>query len=153
MRLQRINQMKNIDRFAKIIYINFIELQNQPSISFSISEITSTLSSSEFLGWLLLNNDGTIVGYMVGQFQNLGDGRYVYFLSYLYIIQKYRGHGLGFKMMMNCIQYIKSINVKFIVLISNLYSNAFKLYNKLGFSFDPVIKLDNSNYGVLIYYC
>ncbi len=153
MKLQRIDQIKNIDRLAKIIYINFLELQNQPDINFSINEIISTLSSGNFLGWLLLKDDGTIIGYMVGEHKDIGDGRYVYFLSYFYIVKKYRAKGLGFKMMMNCIQYIKNINIKYIMLISNIFSDAFRLYSKLGFVPDPIVKLNNNNYAVLIYYC
>ena len=49
--------------------------------------INSTLSSSGFLGWLLLKDDGTIVGYMVGELKDIGDGRFVYYLSYFYIVK------------------------------------------------------------------
>jgi ribosomal protein S18 acetylase RimI-like enzyme len=152
MKLQRIEQVKNIDRLAKIIYVNFMDLQNQPDINFSIEDITSTLSSAGFLGWLLLTDDGTIVGYMVGELKDVGDGRFVYFLSYFYIIKKYRGNGLGSKMMLNMISYIQSINVKFIMLISSTLSDAFRLYSKLGFVPDPIFKLNNNSYTVLIYY-
>ncbi len=153
MKLQRVEQLKNIERFSKIIYINFLELQNQPDINFSIDDINSTLSSSGFLGWLLLKDDGTIVGYMVGELKDIGDGRFVYYLSYFYIVKKYRAKGLGFKMLLNCIEYIKSINVKYIMLISNIFSDAFRLYSKLGFVPDPIIKLNNHNFAVLICYC
>ncbi len=152
MRLQRIDRVKNADRLAKIIYINFIELQNQPDISFSMQDITSCLTSSSFLGWLLLNDKGVIIGYMVGEMKDIGDGRFVYYLSYFYIVKKYRSKGLGLKMMLNCISYIQSINIRFILLISNVNSKAFKLYTSLGFIPDPVIKLNNPNYAVLIYY-
>ena len=100
----------------------------------------------------MLNDAGTIVGYMIGELKDVGDGRYVYFLSYFYIIKKYRGSGLGSKMMLNMISYIKSINVKFIMLISSIFSDAFRLYGKLGFVPDPIIKINNSSYTVLIYY-
>jgi GNAT superfamily N-acetyltransferase len=152
MKLQRIDRVKNIDRFAKIIYVNFMDLQNQPDINFSIDDINNTLKSTGFLGWLLLTDSGTIIGYMVGELKDVGDGRYVYFLSYFYIIKQYRANGLGTKMMLNMISYIKSINVKFIMLITSIFSDAFRLYGKLGFVPDPVIKLNNSSYTVLIYY-
>jgi GNAT superfamily N-acetyltransferase len=153
MKLQRFETVKNIDRFAKIIYINFIDLQNQPDISFSIEDITTTLSSNNFLGWLLLHDSGSIIGYMIGELKTLDDGRRVYFLSYFYVIKKYRGHGIGFKMMMNMIQYLKTINIQFVMLISSIYTDAFRLYSKLGFVPDPVLKINNSSYAVLIYYC
>ena len=152
MKIQRFNRITNISRFAKIIFFNFIELQNQSDIIFNINDITSTLSSNGLLGWFLLDNNGKIIGYIVGELKELTDGRYVYFISYFYLIQQYRSKGLGLKMMLICIEYIKSINVQHIMLISDVLSNAFKLYTSLGFGFDPLIKINNPNYAVLLYY-
>ena len=66
--------------------------------------------------------------------------------------KEYRSKGLGYKMMLMCIEYIKSINIQYIMLLSNINSNAFKLYQSLGFAFDPIIKIDNPNYILLLYY-
>jgi len=149
MRIQLFNQVKNIDRLAKIIFLNFIELENEPDIVFNIDDISSTLKSTGLLGWFLLDNNGKIIGYIVGEMKELTDGRYVYYISYFYLINKYRSQGLGYKMMLECIQYIKSINVPFIMLISSIHSKAFRLYKQLGFGFDPLIKINNPNYSVL----
>lgn len=152
MRIVKFNQIENIQRLAKIIFFNFIQLQNEPGIVFNIDDIVSTLSSNNLLGWFLLDNDGKIIGYIVGELKELTDGRFVYYISYFYLINKYRSQGLGYKMMLICLEYIQSINVPFIMLISNVHSKAFKLYKNLGFGFDPIIKINNPNYAVLLLY-
>ena len=152
MKIERVTSLRNIERLAKIIFINFISLENQPDIQFSIEDIKSTLSSSSLIGWLLLDDDSRIVGYLLGTSKELGDGRFVYYLSYFYIIQKYRGTGLGKRMLLMCIDYITKMNIKFILLISQIGSPAYNLYLKLGFLPDPVITLRNKDYKLLIYY-
>jgi len=152
MKIQRFDRIVNIPRLAKIIFFNFIELQKETDIVFNINDITSTLSSKSLLGWFLLDDDGKIIGYIIGELKDLTDGRYVYYISYFYLIQQYRAKGLGYKMMLMCIEYIKSINIQYIMLLSNINSNAFKLYQSLGFGFDPLIKINNPNYVVLLYY-
>ncbi len=152
MKLQKFYQLKNIDRLSKIIFINFFHLQNQPDITFTIDDILSTLKSNKLLGWFLLNSKDQIVGYMIGENKELPVGRYIYYLSYFYIVEKYRSKGIGNQMMLNLINYISSINIRFIVLISEVNSNGFKLYRKLGFEDDPVIKLNNPDFTVLLYY-
>jgi ribosomal protein S18 acetylase RimI-like enzyme len=152
MKIQRFDRITNISRLSKIIFLNFIELQNESDIVFNINDITSTLSSNSLLGWFLLDDNGKIIGYIVGELKDLTDGRYVYYISYFYLIQQYRSKGLGQKMLSMCIEYIKSINVNYIMLISNINTNAFKLYKKVGFSFDPLIKINNPNFVVLLYY-
>lgn len=152
MKIQKFNQIENIDRLAKIIFFNFIELENEKDIVFNIDDITSTISSNNLLGWFLMDDNNKIIGYIIGELKELTDGRYVYYISYFYLIHKYRSMGLGYKMMLVCLNYISSINVPFIMLISNIHSNAFKLYKKMGFGFDPIIKINNPNYAVLLLY-
>ena len=152
MKLQKITKIDYPDRLSKIIFLNFIHLQNQPDINFSIDDIKATTSSPNQLGWFLIDSSNKIIGYMIGETKELPDGRYIYYLSYFYLVKKYRSKGLGLRMMLNCISYIASINIKFIVLISEVKSKAFKLYKQLGFGDDPVLKLNNSNFTVLLYY-
>lgn len=152
MRIQKFTQIDNVERLSKIIFLNFIELQNQPEIVFDIDDIRNTLSSTGLLGWFLLDDNGKIIGYIVGEKKELTDGRYVYYISYFYLIHKYRSMGLGLTMMIQCIKYIGSINIPFIMLISNVHSKAFKLYKQLGFGFDPLIKIKNPNYSVMLLY-
>jgi len=80
MKIQRFNKIMNVKRLAKIIFLNFIELQNEPDIVFNINDINSTLISPNLLGWFLLDNDDKIIGYIIGELKELNDGRYVYYM-------------------------------------------------------------------------
>ena len=152
MKIQKFEEISNWERLSKIVFLNFVELENEQDIIFNINDIQSTLKSSGLLGWFLLGDDNKIIGYIIGELKDLVDGRYVYYISYFYIVSKYRSKGLGFKMILNCINYINEINVKYIVLISNVTSNAYKLYKNVGFTNDPIIKINNLDYSVLTYY-
>ena len=153
MKLQKFETIDKPDRLAKIIFTNFIDLQYQNGIEFSIDSIKGSLSSGNLLGWFLIDNDNKVVGYMVGEKKRLEDGRFVYYIAYFYIVENIRNTGLGKQMMINCINHIKDINIPFIILTTEVKSNAFKLYKNMGFIYDPVIKIENVNFTALIYYC
>jgi ribosomal protein S18 acetylase RimI-like enzyme len=153
MKLQKFETIDNFERLSKIIFINFMDLQYQQGIEFSIDSIKDTLSSLNLLGWFLIDDDNRVIGYMVGEKKRLDDGRRVYYISYFYIVEKYRNTGLGKQMMINCINYVKNINIPFVFLTSEIKSSAFNLYTKIGFIYDPIIKINNKNFTALIYYC
>lgn len=153
MKLEKFTVLTNIDKLSKIIFFNFIELQNQPDIQFSVKDISDSLASENVLGWFLLDNDNKIVGYLIGNIKDINDGRVVYYIGYFYIIQKYRNYGLGKKMLLTALDYVTTINIKFVMLMSKKDSKAYEMYRKYGFMIDPLIKLNNRNYNVLLYYC
>lgn len=153
MKIERFTQLKNIDRLAKIIFLNFMELQNQPDIEFSYESIVEILASPDLIGWFLMDNNNKIVGYLIGTIQNLNDGRQVFFIHYFYIIQKYRKFGLGTRMLLMTIEHASNLNIKFVMLISRIKSIGWNLYLKYGFIDDPIIKLNNYNFRTLVYYC
>lgn len=153
MKIERFTQVKNIDRLAKIIFINFMELQDQPDIEFSFESIKEILASPELIGWFLMDNNDKIIGYLIGTITELGDGRQVYFIHYFYIVQKYRKFGLGTRMLLIAISHITDINIKFVMLISRIKSIGWNLYLKYGFIDDPIIKLNNFDFRTLVYYC
>ena len=152
MKIQKFDRIDNIDKLSNIIFTNFIDLQYQGGIEFTIDSIKNNLSSTGLLGWFLIDGNNKIIGYIVGDKQNLRDGRYVYYLSYFFIIPKYRNHGLGKKMLANCLQHISDINIKFILLTSEIDTNGFRLYKSLGFGYDPIVKINNPKFTALIYY-
>lgn len=153
MKIERFTQLNNIDRFGKIIFLNFMELQNQSNIEFSFESIKEILASADLIGWFLMDNNNKIVGYLIGTLKELGDGRNVYFIHYFYIVQKYRKFGLGTKMLLIAIDHITGLNIKFIMLLSRTKSVGWNLYLKYGFIEDPIIKLNNSDFRALVYYC
>ena len=89
MKIQYFTSVYNSERLAKIIFINFLELRNQPNIKYSIDDIKELLVSRDLMGWFLLDNDENIVGYIVGKKAGLSDGRYAYFIEYFFLnVQK-----------------------------------------------------------------
>ncbi len=152
MKIQKFERVNNVDKLANIVFTNFIDLQYQSGIEFTIDSIKDNISSNGLLGWFLIDNDGKIIGYIIGDKQNLRDGRYVFYLSYFFIVPKYRNHGLGKKMLQNCMEYIEKINIQFILLTSEINTNAFRMYKNLGFIYDPIIKINNPKFTALIYY-
>lgn len=152
MKLQEFEKLKNTDRLSKIIYLNFIKLMNQPGIDFSIESIENLLVSNNMVGWFLLDNNDKIVGYLIGEKKSLQDGRIVFFMNYFYIHKTYRGYGLGKKMLLKCLNYVKSNNILFTMLITEKDTVGYKLYKKIGFKKDAIIKINNPNYVVLSNY-
>jgi len=152
MKFQQFRKLYNINKLAKIIFLNFIKLMNQPNIEFSIDSIERLLVSNNLVGWFLLDNNDKNIGYIVGEIQRLKDGRLVYFISYFYISKNYRGKGLGKIMLLKCLKFIKDNNIPFTMLITERDTVGYNLYKKIGFQNDPLIKIDNPDYVLLMNY-
>lgn len=152
MKFQQFRKLDNINRLAKIIFLNFIKLMDQPNIEFSMDAIERLLVSNNLVGWFLLDNNDKIIGYLVGEIQRLQDGRLVYFISYFYISKNYRGNGLGKIMLLRCLKFIKENNIPFTMLITERDTVGYNLYRKIGFQNDPLIKIDNPDYVLLMNY-
>ena len=152
MKFQQFRKLDNINRLAKIIFLNFIKLMDQPNIEFSMDGIERLLVSNNLVGWFLLDNNDKIIGYLVGEIQRLQDGRLVYFISYFYISKNYRGEGLGKIMLLRCLKFIKNNNIPFTMLITERDTVGYNLYKKIGFQNDPLIKIDNPDYVLLMNY-
>ena len=152
MKFQQFRKLDNINRLAKIIFLNFIKLMDQPNIEFSMDGIERLLVSNNLVGWFLLDNNDKIIGYFVGEIQRLQDGRLVYFISYFYISKNYRGNGLGKIMLLRCLKFIKDNNIPFTMLITERDTVGYNLYRKIGFQNDPLIKIDNPDYVLLMNY-
>jgi ribosomal protein S18 acetylase RimI-like enzyme len=153
MKIERFTQLKNIDKLGKIIFLNFMDLQNQSDIEFSFESIKEILQSPNLIGWFLMNNDNKIIGYLIGSIKELVDGRNVFFIHYFYITQNYRKFGLGTKMLLITLNHISNLNLKFVMLISKINSDAWFMYKKYGFVEDPIIKLNNLHFRILTFYC
>ena len=152
MKIQRFHSLSNKNRLAKIIFLNFFNLQYEKNIEFSMESIMDILNSFALTGWFLLDNDDKIIGYLIGKTQGLQDGRFVYFISYLYIVNKYRKRGLATRMLLICMEYVKNNNISNIMLITKNNSNAHRLYSKLGFDIDPLIEIKNKDHVVISNY-
>jgi GNAT superfamily N-acetyltransferase len=141
--LQQIDSITQIQKFAKIIFFNFLYLQYEKNINFSLNSIIEVLQNSTLTCWLILEK-GIIIAYLIGNKQLLTDGRYVFFISYLYVSENYRNKGIGTYIMLNCFKYCKENRIAFIMLISN--ENNF--IKKFGFTPDMLMKINNKKYKI-----
>jgi ribosomal protein S18 acetylase RimI-like enzyme len=131
--------------FVDIVYNNFIELTSQPNVKHSQEEIYKLLTSDSFSGFIVYyfpknSTKSKIIGYLFGEFMTTPDGRYVYYLSYIFIAPSFRRHHLGNKLMEKMIESCKSIGVNFIVLMCDLSDKKLvRFYENFGFVPDPAL--------------
>jgi len=153
MNIEEINSdfiKNNIDIFTEIIFRNFIELQNYLYVKHTKDDIQKLLTSDEFFGYLVRHNK-KIIAYLVGEKNNI-DGRYAYYLSYVYVSPNYQGAQIGSKLMTRLINYCQNIGLSFIVLTCDTEDEKLShFYEKFGFVYDPLLK-NNKKHDVLCLY-
>lgn len=131
----------NINIFANIIYNNFSNLCTEPYLVHSHESIIELLTNSNLHGWLILYGN-TLLGYLLGETKTLYNGRYGYFLDYVYISKKYRSKHLGNVLMNRLIKYCREIEIIYITLICDFEdTRVMNFYKKYGFVKDK--NLDN----------
>ncbi len=132
-------KIKNPEILADIIFNNFSYLTEFPSLSHNKKEIIKILKLDENLCFFIYDND-KLVAYLVGDFKTLNDKRYVYYISYFYVMEAYRGNGLGGQILQMVINKCKKVGVPFIILTCDTYdTKVVNFYKKYGFSKDPVL--------------
>ena len=152
-KVQFFTEITNIEEFSKVVFLNFLELKNQPGIEFSQTSIQQTLSSPSLKGWLILNDNNTTIGYLFGNNQRMIDGRMVFFMQYFFLEEPYRNQGIGKSMLERCIKFTANNNIQFIMLITKKNEPAYYMYKKYGFQKEVLLKFDNKNYELITYYC
>lgn len=137
--------------YTKIIYRHFIELSQYPNVQHNEPAIYKMLSSENMFGYVIRSGK-KIIGYLFGEFTVLGDGRNVYYLSYVYIAPRYQGHKLGSVLMNKLIKQCHVRGTTFIVLTCDTTDQkVMKFYKKFGFTYDPVLR-QNTKHDVLCLY-
>jgi GNAT superfamily N-acetyltransferase len=134
------NKINDCDAFVDVVYNNFIYLTKFPELMHTREEIKRILKSDETFGCIIYDENNNIVGYLIGEFKNLNDNRYVYYISYFYILQKYRSKGIGKIIMKVVINKCTKRGIKFVMLTCDLYDGKIvEFYKKMGFVDDPVL--------------
>lgn len=130
----------NIYPFADIIYQNFIELSFDPKLKHNKEELLRLLKSPQMGGFIVF--DGTkVIGYLIGELITLADGRYVYFINYIYTGPKYRSQGVGSKLMNLATGFASGKRCDNVVLICDTEDHkVFDFYAKRGFMLDIVLR-------------
>ena len=127
-----------------IVYNNFIDLVYSPQLNHNKDEINRLFNSplSFFICAIL---DGKIIGYLLGELKQLrelnpNDNRIVCFITYLYTVESYRGHGIA----SNLMDYMTKKFGKGIsgcMLIFDTEDNELKFfYEKKGFMPDNIFR-------------
>lgn len=131
------SRIQNPMVLAQIVYKNFSYLTKYPELQHNINSIVEALNANENLCYLLYH-DTHLIGYLIGDFRTLPDSRYAYYISYVYISEKYRNKKLGTRLMSRLINKCNEKGVKFIVLTCDVRDKkVVKFYQKYGFNKDP----------------
>lgn len=146
-----VKTIKNPELLANIAFNNFIYLTKFPELMHTKKDITQTLQTDGNLCYLLYDNNN-LIGYLIGDFRTLPDNRYAYYISYVFVSEKYRGKKLGTKLMDLIITKCKNSGTKFIVLTCDTFdSKVINFYKKYGFVIDPSLK-KNTRHEVFCLY-
>ena len=93
--IETFDDVQDYDIFTDIVFDNFHHLNNVPHLHHTKAEIKKVLMSKKFLGLFVFNSESKIIGYLIGEFMTLNDGRKIYYVSYFYVVTKYRKLGIG----------------------------------------------------------
>jgi GNAT superfamily N-acetyltransferase len=130
----------NITLLVDTVYRNFINLSHVRHLKHTPYEINRILRSPRMYSFFMY--DGKfMIGYLLGEIMKLHDGRTVYYVSYLYISESYRGTGLGSKLLSFAVNKVKGLGVNTIMLTADTENQAvYDFYLKKGFMLDPVLR-------------
>lgn len=149
--VKNVTHLQNPNSLVNTIYNNFIYLANTPQLQHNKQEILRLLTDENLFGLLVFNKD-KLVGYLIGETKTLADGRYVYYISYVYVAKEYRKHKIGTQLLQILIKKCHELGVQFILLTCDIKDEmAYKFYLKNKFVDDPILK-SNNQHKILIKY-
>lgn len=132
-----------IDYFSQMIYVHFKEISKIKELDHNVKSIKGLLEGKIIL--LYTQND--LIGYLVYELKNV-DGRFMFYINYIYILEKYRSKHLGSLLINHVIKFCKKNEIKFIVLtFDTTNEKLLKFYTTQGFKPD-IIKTNYSNHKV-----
>jgi ribosomal protein S18 acetylase RimI-like enzyme len=147
-----VNKIKNPEILSSIAFKNFIYLSQFPELMHSEKNIYKALQEEGNLCYLVYDKN-VLIAYLIGDFRTLADNRYVYYISYFYVAEKYRGKKLGSKIMDMIINKCQNLGVKFIVLTCDTQdTKIINFYRKYGFVKDPILGTGEKRHNVYCLY-
>jgi len=136
------NKLKNFNKrwLITCIYENFSYLNDVKQLSHTTNDITKLVNSKNARLYLCIMNK-KIVGYLIGETMTLNDGRNVFYVSYLYIADKYRKKGYASFLMSIVNEYVKKNNLDGIMLTCDTDNvSLYDFYMKRGFMPDLLLR-------------
>jgi hypothetical protein len=134
---------KKTDILENIVYNNFIHLASHSRLSHN-AETIHRLFNSELSFFMSASIDGSLIGYILGEYMNLNhindaDNRNVCYISYIYVCDRYRGKSIATNMMK--ILFSDSMKINGWMLVFDTHKkNLRDFYSKLGFKPDILHK-------------
>lgn len=148
MHFQFINKVRDPQLFINTVYNNFSYLK-EPELNHTVEEIKRVMTCNDFFGILVydtLNNINTsnvnkIIGYTVGEFKMLNDGRHIFYITYMFVAPKHRGKKIGSMMVDKLVNHCTNKKIHYVVLTcDSMQPKLVRFYNRLGFNEDPLLK-------------
>ena len=149
--IKEVHSIKDVGKLSNIIYKNFIYLTSKPELQHNKEELTRLLTDENMLTYFVYENDKA-VAYLVGEIKNLNDGRTAFYISYIFVAQKYRSKHIGSLLLKHVVKSIQSTGIKYILLTSDTADEKLShFYEKFGFTIDPILR-NNSRHEVFVLY-
>jgi ribosomal protein S18 acetylase RimI-like enzyme len=129
---------KPFDKLVNIVYENFIHLKKYPELNHNIKTIRETVANKDKIIILCFDNHyKRILGYLIGYNIVLNDGRFVTFISYIYVSTQLRSKGIGSKILNICFKESEMRGCEGIMLTCNTQDkHIMKFYEEKGFMLD-----------------
>jgi len=159
--------IQNPEVLSKVIYNNFKYLIQFPELGHDVKTIVNTLKLEGNVCYLVYCNakgeertevhsspkpwdgrrtnssppsQGKLIAYLVGDFRVLADKRYVYYVSYMYVVSEYRNKKIGSKLMDMLIKKCMMNGTKFILLTYDSDDKKVeRFYKRYGFVDDRLL--------------
>ena len=119
---------KDISSLKKLFEENFDRFTERPP---SIGDIESAIQNEDI--YCKFDNFGNILGFYWNR-----NMKFLSELRYLFVINKYRGLGIGKELLSSCLFNTSKINRKQLWVLEN-NSSAINLYKKFGYEFDGLV--------------
>lgn len=146
------NKIKNPELLANVAFNNFIYLTEFPELMHTKHDIIKTLQADGNMCYLVYD-ETKLIGYLIGNFRTLPDNRYGYYISYVFVSEKYRDKKIGTKLMNMLINKCNNVGTKFIVLTCDIHDTKIvNFYKRYGFKIDPSLGDKNKRHAVFSLY-
>ncbi len=128
----------NYSLLTDTIYENFRHLKKFKELNHTKKYIKENLSdSNNFIILCIDKNIDKIIGYLTGYSLILDDGRTVMYISYIYIVDKFRKNGIGSELLDICENYSNKENLDGLLLTFDTDDEKLmKFYEKRYFTLD-----------------